>query len=67
MEEQERQHHEEERQRIITGLNAEKSTLHSELANLRGLFTGKRRREIETRLTEIETEFNRHKKKDPIG
>ena len=67
VEEQERQHHEEERQRIITGLNAEKSTLHSELANLRGLFTGKRRREIETRLTEIETEFNRHKKKDPIG
>lgn len=37
-------------------LDAEASTLQAELANLKGLFSGKRRREIEARLAAIETE-----------
>lgn len=37
-----------------TALEREKSALQTELANLRGLFTGRRRREIEGRLAEIE-------------
>ena len=40
-----------------TALEQEKSALQTELANLKGLFTGKRRKEIETRLAEIETEL----------
>ena len=35
----------------------EKGVLNEELANLKGIFTGKRRKEIETRLAEIETEL----------
>lgn len=35
-------------------LSQEKASLTSELANLKGLFTGKRRKEIESRLAEIE-------------
>lgn len=38
-------------------LNAEKQSLQTELANLKGLFTGKRRREIEARLAQIETQL----------
>ena len=40
-------------------LNSEKDKLQSELANLRGIFTGRRRREIETRLCEIEEELKK--------
>ena len=48
---------EETRQKKIASLNSEKVSLDTEFANLRGLFTGKRRREIEARLTEINTEL----------
>lgn len=56
---------EEQRQQELARQNAEKkaalekdrTALQSELANLKGLFTGKRRREIEARLAEIETEL----------
>ena len=41
----------------IASLNSEKATLSTELAGLKGLFTGKRRREIEARLAEIESEL----------
>ena len=37
-------------------LDAEAESLRTELSNLKGLFTGKRRKEIETRLTEIDAE-----------
>ena len=43
-----------ERQAKRTALNDEKSKLQTELANLKGLFSGKRRKEIEIRLKEIE-------------
>ncbi len=46
-----------ERKAKIEALNAERTRLQSELSNLKGLFTGKRRREIETRLTEIEADL----------
>ena len=46
-----------ERTERITSLNSEKTTLQTELANLKGLFTGKRRKEIEARLSQIETEL----------
>ena len=39
------------------GLKEEQSALKSELANLKGLFAGKRRREIETRLAAIDREL----------
>jgi hypothetical protein len=39
-----------------SALESEKSALTTELSNLKGLFTGKRRKEIEARLAEIETE-----------
>lgn len=48
-----------ERQRRIASLNDEKNSLQTELANLKGLFTGKRRKQIEARLAEIETELKR--------
>lgn len=38
-------------------LNAEKMELYREQSQLKGLFTGKRRKEIETRLYEIETQL----------
>ena len=38
-------------------LKKESTDLHVELANLKGLFTAKRRKEIETRLAQIETEL----------
>jgi len=46
------------RARIAT-LNQEKADLQTELSNLRGLFTGKRRREIEERLAEIDAELKK--------
>ena len=38
-------------------LTAEKTTLQTELSNLKGLFSGKRRKEVESRLAEIEKEL----------
>ena len=40
-------------------LTGEKSALQKELANLKGLFTGRRRKEIEARLAQIESELNK--------
>ena len=48
-----------ERQRKIAALNDEKAKLNTELANLKGLFTGKRRKEIETRFAEINAELRK--------
>ncbi len=45
------------RQERITALNTEKTNLQTELANLKGLFTGKRRKEIEARLAQIDNEL----------
>jgi len=45
------------REQLRKDMENEKNTLTSELANLKGLFTGKRRKEIETKLTEIEAEL----------
>ena len=49
---------ERERANRAAALNTEKSNLQTELANLKGLFTGKRRKEIEARLAQIENELN---------
>ena len=43
----------------IAALNREKAELQEELASLRGLFTGKRRKEIEARLAQIEAELKK--------
>ena len=48
-----------EREAKIKALNKEQVTLQTELTNLRGLFSGKRRREIEERLAEIEAELKK--------
>ena len=40
-------------------LNTEKTSLQTELSNLKGLFNGKRRKEIETRLAEIDAELEK--------
>ncbi len=40
-------------------LTSEKETLQNELSNLKGLFTGKRRKEIESRLAEIDAELKK--------
>ena len=48
-----------ERRARIAALNKEKDNLQIELTNLRGLFTGKRRREIEARIAEIEAELEK--------
>ena len=45
--------------RAHSALNKEKDNLQIELTNLRGLFTGKRRREIEARIAEIEAELEK--------
>lgn len=52
--EAERRRQEEERAKKRAELEAEQTTLQTELANLKGLFTGRRRREIAIRLAEIE-------------
>ena len=54
----ERQRQEAERQARITALNAEKQYLQAELPTLKGLFSGGKRRQIEARLAQIETELN---------
>lgn len=43
----------------IEALSKERTALQTELPNLRGLFSGKRRREIEARLAEIEAELKK--------
>jgi hypothetical protein len=48
---------EEARQKKIAALNAEKELLNTELQNLKGLFTGKRRKEIEVRILQIDNEL----------
>lgn len=48
---------EEMRQQKIATLKSEKQSLEAELANLRGLFTGRRRKEIETRIGQISEEI----------
>lgn len=48
-----------ERQAKIAALNGEKQALQTELANLKGLFTGKRRKEIEARLAQIGEELKK--------
>ena len=48
-----------ERTEKSSRLNAEKSNLQTELSNLKGLFTGRRRREIEARLAQIESELSK--------
>ena len=40
-------------------LHAEQAALQSELANLKGFFSGKRRKEIEARLAEIDAELKK--------
>ena len=50
-----------ERKEKNKALSKEQATLQIELSNLHGLFTGKRRREIEARLSEIETELKKLK------
>ena len=47
---------EQARQQRLAALAAEETRLQNELASLRGLFTGKRRREIEERLAAIRSE-----------
>ena len=47
------------RQKKLSALNTEKNNLQTELANLKGLFTGRRRKEIEARLAQIENELKR--------
>ena len=46
-----------ERQKKTAMLNNEKNDLQTEYANLKGLFSGRRRREIEARLAQIEYEL----------
>ena len=46
-----------ERQAKISAMESEKQSLQTELTNLKGLFTGKRRKEIEARLAELESEL----------
>ncbi len=48
-----------EREHRIAELNAEQAMLKTELNNLKGLFTGKRRKEIEARLAEINAELKK--------
>ena len=45
----------------ITFLNNEKTALQTELANLKGISSGKRRKRIESRLAEIESELKKLK------
>lgn len=46
-----------ERDRQKTALEVERKTLQTDLSNLKGLFTGKRQREIKARLKEVEQEL----------
>lgn len=49
---------EEERAKKGAAIEAEQAALQTELANLKGLFTGRKRKEIEARLTELKHEIN---------
>ena len=49
-----------ERQRKRNNLKTEQTHLQTELANLRGLFTGRHRKEIEARLAEIEADLRKY-------
>ena len=55
--EQERAAHQEKRKEARRRLEAERTALQNELANLKGLFSGKRRKEIEARLAAIAKEL----------
>ena len=54
---QEEQRRAEQKARRIAQLQQQRADVQSELANLKGLFTGKRRREIEAQLAQIEKEL----------
>lgn len=43
----------------IVLLNSQKNTLQTELSNLKGIFSGKRRKQIEARLAEIDNELKK--------
>ena len=49
----------EERRKRDASLRSEKDNLLNELSNLKGLFSGKRKKEIQERLDMIERELNR--------
>ena len=49
-----------EKQEKITGLNNEKNSLQTELSQLKGLFSGARRKKIEARLAEIDKELKNY-------
>ena len=55
--EQEKARREQEKARRIAQLQQQRADVQSELANLKGLFTGKRRREIEAQLAEIDSKL----------
>ena len=48
-----------ERMAKVKGLKQEKASLQAELSTIKVLFTGKRRKEIEARLAEIEEELKK--------
>ena len=48
---------EQEKARRIAQLQQQRADVQSELANLKGLFTGKQRRELESKLAEINNEL----------
>lgn len=56
-EEEKKAEEEKARQQRIATLNTEKANLQTELANLKGIFSGRRRKEIEARLAQIENEL----------
>lgn len=55
--EEERRRVEEERQKKISKLKSERAELQRELDNLRGLFTGGKRKELEVKLAQIEKDL----------
>jgi hypothetical protein len=57
--ERERKAAEQECQQKLQRLQSEQRALKTELANLKGLFSGKRRKEIEARLQEIERSLSK--------
>ena len=58
--EEERQHQQEQRRQEQAELRQKQARLQSELANLKGFFSGKRRREIEARLAQIDMELRKY-------
>ena len=46
-----------QRRAKIDALNEEKANLQTELANLRGLFSGKRRRELEAQIAQADEQL----------